>query len=620
MNRTNTNRVSKPDHLSVIHKSPFVPGDELLQLHDVLLQTDLQFNITGWNPTAEQLLGLPCAIGKNIFQLLNPEFVNDSVEKMKADLKANHYWCGQVIFNRHDGQQTHIWSTANYIFNESGKPVAVIFVNHNVKDIEIREDEMAEAEKEYKTLVNTLFDGILMIKAGGKITACNKRAAEILGITEEELIGKISASPTWKAVREDGSQFPLTEFPAVVSMETGFPQRNVIMGIEQPGGIKVWLLLNSQALFHANERNPYAVVVSFSDITDKLKSEKELRKSNERFYFAGKVTSDAIWDIDLETNEIYRSEAFCGFSGYTAEEIEPSLDWWFNKIHPEDKERVKNKVNESMRQGISHWKDEYRFQCANGDFKYLLDSGIILYKAGKPVRIIGAIQDITERKKLETRLLNDEIQKQKQLGQATIAAQEQERDNISKELHDNVNQILMSAKLFMDTAQKNHDQRNELLEKAIEYQMLAIEEIRKLSRSLSTSLVKTVGLEEGISDIVNNMQVLQNLDVNFKFNSRVEDKLSNEQKLMIFRIIQEQTSNIIRYAEARYVQILINESKGNVHLVISDDGKGFDEENRGKGIGFINILSRADAYNGKISIISSPGNGCTLELSFPIQA
>ncbi|MEP6701100.1 MAG: ATP-binding protein, partial [Bacteroidota bacterium] len=88
----------------------------------------------------------------------------------------------------------------------------------------------------------------------------------------------------------------------------------------------------------------------------------------------------------------------------------------------------------------------------------------------------------------------------------------------------------------------------------------------------------------------------------------------------LFRIIQEQTNNITKYAEAKSVQIMINEANNMIHLVISDDGVGFDIfEKNTKGIGFINIISRVDAYYGKVNIISSPGNGCTIEICFPID-
>jgi signal transduction histidine kinase len=114
------------------------------------------------------------------------------------------------------------------------------------------------------------------------------------------------------------------------------------------------------------------------------------------------------------------------------------------------------------------------------------------------------------------------------------------------------------------------------------------------------------------------MKTLQQLEVTFRFNQGLEEKLSNDQKIMIYRIIQEQTNNIIKYAAARSVQILINESRENVRLIVGDDGKGFDPSQKPKGIGFTNIFNRADAYNGKVNIISSPGNGCILELQFPL--
>jgi len=217
-------------------------------------------------------------------------------------------------------------------------------------------------------------------------------------------------------------------------------------------------------------------------------------------------------------------------------------------------------------------------------------------------------------------LLDEQVQRHKAITQATISAQEREKTNISRELHDNVNQILMSAKLFMDTAKRMPGQSDELLDKAIEYQLLALQEIRKLSKSLSTSSVKTVGLQESVGDIVKNMELLQQVEVEFIFNEKVEERLLDDQKLMLFRIIQEQTNNIIKYAGAKSVQIMINEANNMIHLVISDDGVGFDTEGKSsKGIGLLNIISRADVYNGKVNIVSSPGNGCTLEIRFPID-
>jgi PAS domain S-box-containing protein len=621
MSKPNALRIGAKDHLSVIHKASVLTDKYPTYLQDAVLQTNLAFNIIGWNAAAEELHGQPIIPGKNLFQLIDFEFINGSPACLLDDLAINGSWTGEVLFRRYDGQQIFFRTTATYIIDEKAKPVAVMIVCHNINDAKSKETELASAQKKYEILMNTLPDGVLMLDAGGKITACNRKGAEILGLLEDELLGKTFTGSSWKAVKPDGTPFPLPEFPVMVSLQTGFPQRNVKMGIEQPSGRRVWLSVNSQALIRPGEFEPYAAVVSYSDITDSINIEKELKKSNDRFYYVSKITSDAIWDIDLETNQIYRSEAFCRLSGYTPDEINAGLDWWFTKVHPDDRARVKNKVNEYLSKGAERWDDEYWFECADGSYKFLLDSGLILYRHGKPLRILGAIRDLTEKKKLEKQLLDEQAQGHKAIAQASIAAQEEEKSKISKELHDNVNQILMSAKLYMDTAKRTPEDADELLDKAIEYQLLALYEIRKLSKAISTVHVKTTGLKESVSDIVYNMKKLKNLDVAFRYDNEIDESLSDEEKLMLFRVIQEQTSNIIKYAEARSVEIDVHKKNGHIALLIKDDGIGFDPATRkAKGIGFINITSRADAYNGKVNIISSPGNGCSLELIFPFSS
>ena len=616
--KTNSSaRKSNKPALSISHKAAEVP-DLLHHLPDAVFITDLSFTITGWNDAAEKLHGLPGARGKNLFQLINVDLLDATTDTISSEIIKNGYWEGEVVYHRHDGERFIFKTTATSIVDDDNKPVSIIFVNHNITKVKSTEKKLAEAEATYEKLVNTLIDGVIMLDREGKITTCNKRASAILGMLEEELLGKELGDSSWKAIKVDGSPFPWYEFPNVVSLQTGFPQRNVKMGIHLPHGLFVWLSINSEALIRAGEFEPYAVVVSFSDITDSVNREEELRKSNERFYYVSKITSDAIWDIDLETKQIYRSETFYELSGYSRDEIKSDLDWWFNKVHPKDRERVQSKVQEHIQRGDERWEDDYLFLCADGNYKFLLDSGTILYRQGKPVRILGAIRDLTEKKKLEQQLTLEQEHKHKAVSQAGIAAQEAERSNISRELHDNVNQLLMSAKLFMNSAKTDPDKADEFIEKAINYQVMAVEEIRKISKVLNTSLVKMIGLSRSIDDIIINMKAFQQIETTFKYDQKLDKILSDDQKLMIFRILQEQTSNIIKYADAKNVTIVLKEQNNQVYLAITDDGKGFDTTAQSKGIGLINIYSRVDAFGGEVELISAPGKGCSLEIVFPL--
>lgn len=621
MSKLNVIRTSASDYLSVSHKSLNSGRNPLIKQKDCLvIQTDLQFNISSWNDAAEQIYGQPGAKNKNIFQIIEIDFLDGNQEELLLALSEMGTWNGEIIFNGYNRQKYFFETTAVYIKDGKGIPVSVMFICNSLQEEKIIEKQIDVAKKKYEILMHTLPQGVMMISGSGVIESCNKRCAEMLGISANEVLGMLYTTHAWNVVKPDGSIFPFTEFPGNVSLQTGFPQRNVIMGIIHTDESIVWVSVNSVALLQPEEFEPYAVVITFSDITEAKKIEEELRKSNERFYHVSKISTDAIWDMDLTSNKIYRSGAFRRLSGYSPEQIDNNLNWWFTKVHPGDKERVKKKLDMHMQQGLERWDDEYRFECADGTFKFLHDSGVILYKSGMPVRMLGAIRDLTGQKKLEKQLLDEQEQRHKDISEAALAAQEMEKAYISKELHDNVNQILMSGKLYIETAKRMPGQCDELLDKAVEYQLLALQEIRKLSKSLSTSNVKTVGLRESVDDIVKNMKLLQLLDVDFIFNNKLEEILTDDQKLMIFRIVQEQTNNICKYANAKSVLIMINLSNDMIQLVITDDGIGFDTSNTSsKGIGFVNIISRADVYNGKVNIISSPGNGCTLEICCPIH-
>ncbi len=348
-----------------------------------------------------------------------------------------------------------------------------------------------------------------------------------------------------------------------------------------------------------------------------ITARKHVEKMHDRYKYVINATSESIWDFDLKTNEIYRSDAFYKISGYAKKEVKESLVWWVEKIHPEDKERVNRNMENALKARKTNWQDEYRFQYADGSYHYILDKGFVIYENKKPVRIIGSIQDITEHKMLEIQLLNEQVQKQRVINQAGIDAQEKERGMISAELHDNVNQLLMSAKLHISAA-KNNKSANDLIDKASDYLLQAVEEIRSLSKKLNSNIVKTVGLEQSIMDICRNMKQFNDITVTTFIQQPVVDKLTQEQQLIIFRIIQEQSLNIIKYARASSVSIKLTEKNNQSCLIVSDNGIGFDKEKQKvNGIGFINIFNRIDAYNGKVEIITFPDKGCTLNISMP---
>jgi PAS domain S-box-containing protein len=146
--------------------------------------------------------------------------------------------------------------------------------------------------------------------------------------------------------------------------------------------------------------------------TNSVKILKELRlinedlsKSNERYDIVSKATSDTIWDWDLSSGGFIWNKGIYGVFGYKKDQVGDNFQWWFDKIHPEDSLKMSVKVYNNIEQKTEKWQDYYRFQCANGTYKYVYDRGFLVMDENKnPIRIIGAMQDITKLKEEEQRL------------------------------------------------------------------------------------------------------------------------------------------------------------------------------------------------------------------------
>lgn len=212
------------------------------------------------------------------------------------------------------------------------------------------------------------------------------------------------------------------------------------------------------------------------------------------------------------------------------------------------------------------------------------------------------------------------MQNQRVISQAIIKAEERERNRLGAELHDNVNQLLVSARLYLALERKKLNKDPEYLDKADEHLSMAIEEIRELSKRLTTTVIANEGLERSIEEIAASMLELKNIKLETCISDQAIANLNPDQQLMVYRIIQEQTSNILKHAETKEAAISLQIVNNETKLIIRDNGKGFDKtEQKLTGIGFSNIFNRVNVYDGEMEIISSPGEGCKLVVRIPLN-
>jgi PAS domain S-box-containing protein len=348
----------------------------------------------------------------------------------------------------------------------------------------------------------------------------------------------------------------------------------------------------------------------------------QVKSSNERYNMMLQATHDMIWDWNLETGSFYRNEeGLRKVYGVKDNQSIQSIHNWMDRVHPDDYYQVQKVINDILNASeLDKFEMEYRFKKDNGDYSHVYDRGIIIKNAqGKPVRMIGAAQDISDRKRLEDELVRKELERQKVINQVSIDTQEQERREIGKELHDNVNQILTTTKLYLDLSLTNHEMKDELIRKSSDNVIYVINEIRQLSRSLMDPTIGDLGLIYSLRDLVESINLTKKLSVSLQADELIDDCLQSSQKLSIFRIVQEALNNIIKYAKASNASVSLKMQNGNVMMVVKDNGKGFDLKQVRKGAGLINIQNRIYLMNGTLEIETKPDHGCSLNIQFPIN-
>ncbi|MBU6158148.1 MAG: PAS domain-containing protein [Bacteroidetes bacterium] len=345
-----------------------------------------------------------------------------------------------------------------------------------------------------------------------------------------------------------------------------------------------------------------------------LSSSDALRSVNERYELVvNEITNDVIWESNLITRKIQFGSGMLRYFGYRPEDIEDSIEWALNRFHPEDRAALEQKIEYCFAHKIPNWEMECRYLHANGTYRTVEDRGYILFdEAGTPVRMIGAISDITDQKALEQKLIRQKITEQKLITEITIQSQEKEKSELAAELHDNINQILAASKMYLDLFAAKLETPDATILKSYQNLELALQEIRKLSHSLVTPTLGDRDLFQSIKDLVLDQTQAVKMEVHFEESMEQGVAISDTRKLVFYRIVQEQVNNVLKYASATRLSIKLYNETDKVYLEIEDNGKGFDPDKKTKGIGLQNIQKRVELYSGKMQLETAPGKGCKL--------
>lgn len=314
---------------------------------------------------------------------------------------------------------------------------------------------------------------------------------------------------------------------------------------------------------------------------------------------------------DSKGNIEYVNPAFCAITGYSYNEaVGKNPRILKSGMTPDN---TYTEMWRDLAQGKT-WSGVLCNKKKNGEI-YWESASIapIINVDGKTTSYVAIKDNITEKVLLEKQLKDDQLEFQKKMTDAIIAAQEKERTEIGRELHDNINQLLASAKMFLKFS-RNDEESYHQTEMILQN---AIDEIRKLSHLLVLPSVINSKLAETIDTIVYELKGSSDTLIHKEIINFDDYDVSHNLKMNIYRIIQIQLNNIYKHAKAKniWIYIINHEQSKTIDISIKDDGIGFDPKKRTSGIGLLNIRTRASLFDGKVEVISSPGNGCEVNVS-----
>jgi PAS domain S-box-containing protein len=470
-----------------------------------------------------------------------------------------------------------------------------------------REKKISSEMEVLSLLARETSNAVIILHPNGELLWMNEGFSRLTGYSPDELIGKTSLM----FMLGPETDLNVVKQAAYCRLH-GMPFKGEFQSYTK-GGKKLWTRVQGQSI--SQSKGPvhnYFLVIT--DVTEEKKTREEL----EVLSMVAKETNNGVIIFDkLSGNVLWANEGFTRLTGYTSEDIIGKNPVLTMQGPDTDMEQV------------MAWADRIEHNLSySGDFITYTKAGEkkIHHVTGQPfqdengeiTRYFVVSHDVTDQRRMEEERLQNEIEQQKRITHVMMETKELERNQLGRELHDNINQILAATRMQLSYCLDNFSICEPVLRQCRDNVMMAIEETRRLSHRMVMPQFTERTLPQVLKNMVEHYQYTQPIQLDIT--GWDDGSVNIPVKEAFFRIAQEQMSNIYKHARATEVIIQIACDPRMASLTIKDNGVGFDPCDKKDGIGLSNIRSRAEWCEGTAQFITARGNGCTLVVKVPVTS
>lgn len=504
---------------------------------------------------------------------------------------------------RKDGNIIDAITAVKGIYNSKGKLEQVFATILDVSDKKKAEEKIKEEKENFKSIFETNYMGIFSAeyfpKKGTKITEANPAFCKMIGYTKEEFVQLDLKG----IIHPEEKEQTLNQLEQIIQGEiTSYTGEKRF--IKKDKGI-VNVLVSIIGIYNESKKIK-KILYTTLDISERKRSEKELVKLS---LIASKTTNGVLL-CDKKGRIEWCNESMERLTGYALNEM---LGKYPSKLFGREfaEENYIQETIKNYHKKPAPFNIEVSAYKKSGDTIWLAINNTPIFDENNVLtNQVEIISDISERKKISQRIL-----------ESIINAENEERNRISRELHDGLGQLVTSAKMQLEYLEKT--KKLDTIDKIKNTFTRIQDETRNISRNMKNMILEDFGLLLAIDQLCQEFNDSSPYVLSCVYQDEIENLFNLEQKQHLYRIIQEAINNAIRHAQPSNILINLSHEQNLFTLIIQDDGKGFDYNKDllflgTEGNGLINMKERARLIGGTVSIESSPNNGTSLTLKIAL--